>query len=423
MTGPERAHPRQALADFDLGAKLGESPAAEVFRARNRTFEVVVALKRWRRPFPPYAQRALADTCRLHWELSDHPNIVRLYWAGPADDPPWTATELRQRALADLLAHGAVPAADAWRIATDVVRGLAALHHRRRAHGALKPSNILVSDGRAVLCDLAFARGQVPAPAATAPSLAADLAAAAALMRELFPDMPPVPPPETADELLAVLESARARASTLPENAGPFRVAPPGRATPRHEAPSDGRARPPGAGGQNAGAYAPRSAEAGDLPANLHTPAPASRRDNAATYPEKPGAGGGGGFAPEGGAPPSGPSARSGSSAPAGSTTPAAAESESIARQNVRSGESRAGAVTDGGPTARQNVRSREPGRSASGARRRRLAGFTVGGLAVAAAVVAVIAYARSVDAPSPPGGSSPPSGPAPSVVPSSPGP
>ncbi|XVU23825.1 protein kinase domain-containing protein [Actinoplanes sp. CA-054009] len=274
MSDFERAHPRQALADFELGAKLGESAAAEVFRARNRTFDIVVALKRWRRPFAPSVQRAFAETCRLHYELSEHPNVVRLLWADLAGDPPWLATELQQGSLAELLRRGPIPPARAGRIAVDVLRGLTAIHHRGRSHGALKPSNVLVSsEGRAMLRDLAPATSSVP-----------DMRAATTLVGALFPDPPPAVrallarPPRTAEAFLVAVESARGEGrEPYVENAGPFRTSGTG--------PAAGEG---GAGVPNTGAYdAPRPAEPSDLPANLHTPAPASRRENARSYPEK----------------------------------------------------------------------------------------------------------------------------------------
>ncbi|MFF5081302.1 protein kinase [Actinoplanes sp. NPDC000266] len=289
MSDFERAHPRQALADFELGAKLGESAAAEVFRARNRTFGIVVALKRWRRPFAPATQRAFDETCRVHYELSEHPNVVRLLWADLAGDPPWLATELQQGSLAELLRRGPIPPARAWRIAVDVLRALTAVHHRRRPHGALKPANVLVSaEGRAMLRDLAPATSAVPDVGF--PVAVPDMQAVGALIAVLFPDPPPAVrallsrPPRTAEAFLAAVESARGDGrEPYVENAGPFRTGPAAQTSRAGAAVGEGSA-----GAQNTGAYdAPRPAEPSDLPANLHTPAPASRRENARPYPEK----------------------------------------------------------------------------------------------------------------------------------------
>jgi serine/threonine protein kinase len=256
---------RQTLGDFALEAKLGESGPAEVFRARGRTDGVVVALKRWRRPFPPGLRRGYAETWRLHREISDHPSIIRLYGSEPAGDHPWLATELRERSLADLMADGPIAPARAWWIATDVLRGLIAIHDRERGHGDLTPANVLVSDGRAVLSDLA--------PATESPSTAIerDTAAAATLIGELFPDPPPalravLPRPPTVEAMLAALEGRRgAPKDQRADNAGSFRR------------------------GGNLNVRV-RPAEPGDLPGNLRTPTPASRRENAGTYSGKPSA-------------------------------------------------------------------------------------------------------------------------------------
>ncbi|SNY50106.1 protein kinase domain-containing protein [Paractinoplanes atraurantiacus] len=384
MSDFERAHPRQALADFELAAKLGESPAAEVFRARNRTFDIVVALKRWRRPFAPSAQRAFDETCRLHYELSEHPNVVRLLWADLAGDPPWLATELQPGSLADLLRRGPVPPAQAWRIAVDVLRALSAIHHRRRPHGALKPANVLVSEGRAMLRDLAPATSSVPDVGF--PVAVPDMQAIVALIGVLFPDPPPAlravlaRPPRTADAFLTAVEGARGEGrEPYVENAGPFRAGPgtqPTRTGPAvtggragmaagdrtgPAASLDGRLRPGGA--QNTGAYGvPRPAEPGDLPANLHTPAPASRRENARSYPEKPPQTGG-----------SLPAGISGQAGPAGVAFPG---------------------------TAVQPFRRPEPVRA--GRRWPRAVVIAAGALVLAAVVAVVVAYGRRNDSPGP---------------------
>ncbi|MEV4344599.1 hypothetical protein AB0J83_09000 [Actinoplanes sp. NPDC049596] len=336
MSEPEQIHPRQTLADFELAAKLGESAAAEVFRARNRTFDIVVALKLWRRPFSLAVQQAVAEACRLQYELSDHPNVARLYWADPTADPPWTAAELHQHSLA------AGPIASAPRIATDVLRALTAIHRRQRPHGALHPGNVLVSDGRAVLGDLASA-----ATRGDATSQPLDLQAAVTLIGELFEDPPPAVrvvlanPPRTAEELLAALENAQSQGRTgAAENAGPFR---------------------PGIPQQNTGAYdSPRPAEAAELPANLYTPAPASRRENARSYPEKP-------------------------PTPGSASRPASSQSTAVQ------------------PFQRLD-------QSRPWARRLRIAAITAAAIVLAAAVAAVIAYVRPVKHQPDPGGSPPPS-------------
>lgn len=150
-----RAQPRQQFSDFDLIEKIGEGGSAEVFRARNLTFDVEVALKRWYRPPTPDEQRKFIDECRLHWRLSDHPNIVRLYWAdATTGQRPWLATELYDESMAARIARGDLSAHESWRIALDVLNGLAAVHRHGHLHRDVKPANVLLKGGRAALCDL-----------------------------------------------------------------------------------------------------------------------------------------------------------------------------------------------------------------------------------------------------------------------------
>jgi hypothetical protein len=150
-----RAQPRQRFSDFELIAKIGDGGSAEVFRARNLTFDVEVALKRWYRPPTADEQRKFIDECRLHWRLSDHPNIVRLYWAdAPTGQQPWLATELCDESLAARIARGDLSVHESWRIAQDVLSGLAAVHRLGHLHRDVKPANVLLKGGRAALCDL-----------------------------------------------------------------------------------------------------------------------------------------------------------------------------------------------------------------------------------------------------------------------------
>jgi len=150
-----RAQPRQQFSDFDLIEKIGDGGSAEVFRARNLTFDIEVALKRWYRPPTADEQRKFIDECRLHWQLSDHPNIVRLYWADAATgQQPWLATELYDESLADRITRGDLSSHESWRIAQDALNGLATIHRHGHLHRDVKPANVLLKAGRAAVCDL-----------------------------------------------------------------------------------------------------------------------------------------------------------------------------------------------------------------------------------------------------------------------------
>jgi len=156
---PGRAEPRQRLEHFTILARIGAGGSAEVFRARNDTFNGTVALKRWRAPLTPEQRRRFLAECKIHWALSGHPNIVRLYWAeAPPGEPAWLATELCETSLADRLRHGPpLSEAEAYQLADDILAGLAAIHAEQHIHRDIKPANVLLNKGRGLLCDLGIA--------------------------------------------------------------------------------------------------------------------------------------------------------------------------------------------------------------------------------------------------------------------------
>ncbi|HEX2810755.1 MAG TPA: serine/threonine-protein kinase [Kineosporiaceae bacterium] len=147
---------QQILGDFDLLERVGEGGSAIVYRAVNRTFNGIVAVKVWRAPLTESQRHKFFDECNLQWKLSDHPNIVRLYWAGaPVGAPPWLATELYEMSLAQrALADPQLPRAELLNYADDILTGLAAVHAERMLHRDVKPANVLLKNGTAALGDL-----------------------------------------------------------------------------------------------------------------------------------------------------------------------------------------------------------------------------------------------------------------------------
>jgi N-acetylneuraminic acid mutarotase/actin-like ATPase involved in cell morphogenesis len=147
---------RQQLGDFTLLELIGEGGSAVVYRALNRTFNGTVALKCWRMVLTESQRAKFLEECKLQWRLSDHPNIVRLYWAdAPVEEPAWLASELYETSLAErlrteppLMRHEALGLAD------DVLAGLEAIHSERMLHRDVKPANVLLKGGTAALADL-----------------------------------------------------------------------------------------------------------------------------------------------------------------------------------------------------------------------------------------------------------------------------
>jgi serine/threonine protein kinase len=144
------------LDEFDVGAKIGEGISATVHLAVHRILGGQVALKRWREATSESYRRRFHEECRLQWQLSEHPNIVRLYWAdAPAGRPPWMAMELFELSLADRLIRSPAPDEDELvRIVEDLLTGLAAIHGKNHLHRDVKPANVLLKQNHAALGDL-----------------------------------------------------------------------------------------------------------------------------------------------------------------------------------------------------------------------------------------------------------------------------
>ncbi|MGK2851745.1 MAG: serine/threonine-protein kinase [Candidatus Limnocylindrales bacterium] len=99
----------------------------------------------------------------------DHPHVVAVRDLILDDDRPALIMDfIEGQSLAEAIATtGAVPEADALRIASEAADGLAAVHAAGLVHRDLKPANILLGkDGRARVTDLGIAASADPGEAA-----------------------------------------------------------------------------------------------------------------------------------------------------------------------------------------------------------------------------------------------------------------
>ena len=152
-----------ALADrYRIERELGAGGMATVYLAHDQKHHRAVAIKVLR---PELARsltgdrflREIAITARLN-----HPHILALLDSGSAEDgeflyyvmPVATGQSLRDR----LDRSGALPVADAVRIASDATEALVHAHGQGVVHRDIKPDNILLSDGHAIVVDFGIAK-------------------------------------------------------------------------------------------------------------------------------------------------------------------------------------------------------------------------------------------------------------------------
>ncbi len=145
---------------YDIAEEIGRGGHAIVFRARDRVLDRDVAVKVLR------DDAISSDTLvRFRQEVQvtaqlEHAHILHVYDTGEFEGRPYIVMELASgRTLNDRLEReGQLPIADAMQIARDVGLALAHAHARGVVHRDVKPDNILLGPGGAILSDFGIAR-------------------------------------------------------------------------------------------------------------------------------------------------------------------------------------------------------------------------------------------------------------------------
>ena len=154
--------PGARIGPYRLGERLGEGAVGIVVKAERDTDGVPVALKVLRPELAPSEVflRRFEHEVRVARELR-HPNLVPVLDAGEADGARYLAARfVAGRSLSSRLrADGALSVADTVSVAADVAAGLTALHRLGLVHRDVKPSNVLMENGRALLTDFGLAKG------------------------------------------------------------------------------------------------------------------------------------------------------------------------------------------------------------------------------------------------------------------------
>ena len=144
---------------YTLGRELGRGGMGVVYLARDVRHERPVALKVLR---PTVAASASAERFLTEIRVTAglrHPHILPLFDSGAAADrlfyvmPYVDGGTLRDR----LRREGALPLGDALRVLREVAGALAHAHARGVVHRDVKPENVLLGEGGAVLADFGIA--------------------------------------------------------------------------------------------------------------------------------------------------------------------------------------------------------------------------------------------------------------------------
>lgn len=149
-----------SVGSYVLVERLGAGGVGEVWKARDRVLNRVVALKFL--AVPREGSSALQELLREARAASalNHPNIITIFEVGEREGATYLAMEFVEGdTLRDRLRQGRVPLGEAVDIVSQVVSALAAAHAHGIVHRDLKPENIMLRvDGYVKLVDFGLAK-------------------------------------------------------------------------------------------------------------------------------------------------------------------------------------------------------------------------------------------------------------------------
>ena len=149
------------LAHYEVIAHLGSGGMGEVYRARDTKLDREVALK----TLLPELLNDPERIARFEREARSlatlqHANVASIYGWEETPEARFLVMELVEgEDLAERIARGAIPVAEAINIAVQITEGLGAAHDKGLVHRDLKPANVmLTTEGQVKILDFGLAR-------------------------------------------------------------------------------------------------------------------------------------------------------------------------------------------------------------------------------------------------------------------------
>jgi serine/threonine protein kinase len=150
----------RSLGPYELVSLLGAGGMGEVYRARDRRLDRIVAVKVLPSALgaKPELRERFEREARAISALS-HPNICALYDLGHEDGLEYLVMEyLEGETLADRIARGPLPASQVLRYGEQIADALHCAHRAGITHRDLKPGNVMITSAGAKLLDFGLAK-------------------------------------------------------------------------------------------------------------------------------------------------------------------------------------------------------------------------------------------------------------------------
>src|SRR5437899_8623984 len=149
--------PQQTIAHYKITGKLGEGGMGEVYRATDTKLNRDVAIKVLPDSFADDPDRLARFTREAQVLASlNHPNIAAIYGV---EERALVLELVEGPTLAERIAQGAIPAAEAFPLIHQLIDALEYAHEKGVVHRDLKPANLKITpDGRLKVLDFGLAK-------------------------------------------------------------------------------------------------------------------------------------------------------------------------------------------------------------------------------------------------------------------------
>ena len=155
--------PGTRLGPYEIAEPLGAGGMGEVYRGRDTRLDRSVAIKVLPAEYAANAQlRARLEREARAISSLNHPNVCTLYDVGSQNGTDYLVMELIEgETLADRIARGRLPLAEALKHAIEIAGALDKAHRHGIIHRDLKPGNVMLTRTGAKLLDFGLSK---PAP-------------------------------------------------------------------------------------------------------------------------------------------------------------------------------------------------------------------------------------------------------------------